>query len=130
MNTRRSFIKTISTGTALSAFALSSTGITNALPGAKISPVNKPIRIGIIGAENSHTIGFGKLFNIDKLFPGVEVKYVWGETEEFARAAMDKGQIPNRMEDPMEMLGKIEIANRRPYSGEKLYRHGRNVPFG
>lgn len=68
----------------------------------------KPIRIGIIGAENSHTIGYGKMFNIDKQFPGVEVKYVWGETAEFAKAAAEKGAIPNIVKDPKEMLGKID----------------------
>ena len=68
----------------------------------------KPIRIGIIGAENSHTAGFGKLFNIDKKFPGVELKYVWGETAEFAKSAMEKGNIPNQVKDPKEMLGKID----------------------
>lgn len=68
----------------------------------------KPITIGIIGAENSHTAGFGKLFNIDKAFPGVEVKYVWGETEEFAKKAMEKGSIPNMVKDSKDMLGKID----------------------
>ena len=68
----------------------------------------KPIRIGIIGAENSHTAGFGKLFNVEKKFPGVEVKYVWGESEEFARIAMEKGSIPNMVKDPLEMMGKID----------------------
>jgi len=69
---------------------------------------DKKIRIGIIGAENSHTVGFGKLFNLDKKFPGVEVHYVWGETEEFARNAMEKGGIPNLVKDPSEMMGKID----------------------
>ncbi len=68
----------------------------------------KQIRIGIIGAENSHTAGFGKLFNIDKKFPGVELKYVWGETDRFARAAMEKGNIPYQVKDPEEMLEKID----------------------
>ena len=68
----------------------------------------KKITIGIIGAENSHTAGFGKLFNIDKKFPGAEVKYVWGETDDFAKAAMEKGNIPNLVKYPEEMLGKID----------------------
>lgn len=68
----------------------------------------KPIKIGIIGAENSHTAGFGKLFNVEKKFPGVEVIYVWGETEDFARKAMEEGSIPNMVSDPREMLGKID----------------------
>lgn len=108
MKTRRSFIKTLGAGTTLSALALTATGKTPALFINEGLRVEKPIRIGIIGAENSHTIGYGKLFNIDKKFPGVEVKYVWGETEEFARAAMGKGQIPNMVKDPLEMLGKID----------------------
>ena len=86
------------------------------LPGTKLVSAkrignelqDKPIRIGIIGAENSHTRGYGKLFNIDKKFPGVEVVYVWGETEEFARDAMERGGIPNMVKDPVEMLGKID----------------------
>lgn len=68
----------------------------------------KPLRIGIIGAENSHTIGFGRMFNTDKKFPEAEVKYVWGETEEFARNAADKGNIPHIVKNPLEMLGKID----------------------
>lgn len=69
---------------------------------------DKKIVIGIIGAENSHTKGFGKLFNIDQAFPGVSVDYVWGETDAFARDAMKAGQIPNQVHDPEEMLGKID----------------------
>ena len=67
-----------------------------------------PLRIGIIGAENSHTIGFGRMFNIDKKFPAAEVKYVWGESDEFARNAATKGNIPNIVKDPKEMLGEID----------------------
>jgi predicted dehydrogenase len=102
MNTRRNFIKTTGTGLAVAA----------TVPGI-FSPVfanaaEKQIRIGIIGAENSHTAGFGKLFNIDKKFPGAEVKYVWGETDAFAKSAMVKGSIPNQVSDPLEMMGKID----------------------
>lgn len=66
------------------------------------------LKIGIIGAENSHTAAFGKMFNIDKKFPGAEVKYVWGETDTFAKNAMEKGGIPNQVKDPLEMMGKID----------------------
>lgn len=67
----------------------------------------KEITIGIIGAENSHTAGYGKLFNIEKKFPGLEVKYVWGETDDFAAKAMKAGNIPIQVKDTQEMLGKI-----------------------
>ena len=36
------------------------------------------------------------------------VEYVWGETEEFARNAMEKGNIPNMVSNPNDMLGKID----------------------
>lgn len=67
----------------------------------------KALQIGIIGAENSHTIGFGRMFNTDKKFPAAEVKYVWGETDAFAKNAAEKGNIPHIVKDPKEMLGKI-----------------------
>lgn len=103
MNSRRNFIKTTGKGIALTAVA---PGIIT--QSAFSAPPEKNIRIGIIGAENSHTIGFGKMFNTDKKFPGMEVKYVWGETNEFAKNAMEKGNIPNQVKDPNEMLGKID----------------------
>lgn len=106
MTERRTFIKTAGAA-AFSAFA-TPTLIHAAGSVLSGSSIEKPLRIGIIGAENSHTIGFGKLFNIDKKFPGVELKYVWGETDEFARNASEKGQIPNIVKDPSEMLGKID----------------------
>ncbi|MEX2232599.1 MAG: Gfo/Idh/MocA family oxidoreductase [Cyclobacteriaceae bacterium] len=104
MDSRRSFIKKIGGSAALAPLGLS----TSVFSLARTDEQAKPIRIGIIGAENSHTIGYGKMFNIDKKFPGVEVKYVWGETEEFAINAMEKGGIPVMVKDPAEMLGKID----------------------
>lgn len=103
MNSRRHFIKTTGKGVALAAVA---PGIITRK--AFADQGQKNIRIGIIGAENSHTIGFGRMFNTDKKFPGMEVKYVWGETEAFAQNAMEKGNIPNMVKEPIEMLGKID----------------------
>lgn len=107
MDTRRSFIQKAGKGAAFSSIVLSlpSKSVAGSLSN---SILDKEIKIGIIGAENSHTRGFGKLFNIDKKFPGVEVKYVWGETEAFAKDAMERGGIPNMVKDPKEMLGKID----------------------
>jgi len=100
MQSRRNFIKTTSVGL----------GVTAAVPTVLASRYSeeKKVIIGIIGAENSHTAGFGKLFNIDKKFPGVEVKYVWGETDEFAKRTMERGKIPKQVKDPAEMMGKID----------------------
>jgi len=107
MNTRRSFIKTISTGAAISAVTVSASSFASAMvadPDNKL----KPIRVGIIGAENSHSTNFGKMFNIEKKFPGVEITHIWGETDEFARKTAEAGKIPNIVKDPKEMLGKID----------------------
>jgi hypothetical protein len=112
-NSRRSFVKKMAKGVAFTTVALSSSSTVKSNPAPSSSEDErsagqKSIRIGIIGAENSHTIGYGTLFNINKKFPGVEVLYVWGETEEFARAAQEKGKIPIIVKDPKEMLGKID----------------------
>lgn len=106
MESRREFIKKAGKGAAVSTLAFSS----SAAFASQLAngPDNKPIRIGIIGAENSHTIGYGRMFNTEKKFPGVEVLYVWGETDEFAKKAKEKGNIPNIVKDPKEMLGKID----------------------
>ncbi|HET8735971.1 MAG TPA: Gfo/Idh/MocA family oxidoreductase [Pricia sp.] len=108
MNPRRRFIEKMGKGAAFSTLAL-------AMPfdssSQWILPKNrdsKTFAIGIIGAENSHTAGFGKLFNVEKAFPGMEVKYVWGETDAFAKKAMKAGSIPNQVDDPNDMLGKID----------------------
>ena len=102
MNTRRNFIKTTGKGVVLAAT------IPGIVSHTFANSAEKPLHIGIIGAENSHTAGFGKLFNIDKKFPGAEVKYVWGETDAFAKSAMEKGAIPNQVSEPSEMMGKID----------------------
>jgi predicted dehydrogenase len=108
MDSRRSFVIKLGKGAVLSSFALSSVS-EYASRLALIGPNNKKlIRIGIIGAENSHSIEYGKIFNIQKKFPGVEVRCIWGETEEFARNAMKEGNIPEHVNDPNEMMGKID----------------------
>ncbi len=99
MQTRREFIEKTVQGAAV----LAAASVTSPLMADE-----KKIRIGIIGAENSHTIGFGRIFNEKKQFPGCEVKYVWGETDAFAKRAAEKGSIPNIVKDPAEMMGKID----------------------
>ncbi|MCK4855529.1 MAG: Gfo/Idh/MocA family oxidoreductase [Bacteroidales bacterium] len=108
MESRRSFLKKTGKSALLTSMVMASS---SAYPFSLIPKRGKrgsDMRIGIIGAENSHTIGFGKMFNTDNKFPGIEVKYVWGETEEFARKAMEKGNIPNMVSNPSDMLGKID----------------------
>lgn len=107
MESRRKFLKQAGMGFALSTMPFS---VNKLYPGNFQSneDTGKSLVIGIIGAENSHTIGFGKMFNINKDFPGVELRYVWGETEEFAKRASENGAIPHIVKDPKDMLGKID----------------------
>lgn len=66
------------------------------------------MKIGIIGAENSHSAAIAKTLNVEKKIPGVCVDSIWGETEEFARVAAEKGAIPHIVKRPTDMLGKID----------------------
>jgi len=66
------------------------------------------MRIGIIGAENSHTVAIATTINVDKKIPGCSVDYVWGETDAFAKDAAKRGQIPNIVSRPRQMLGKVD----------------------
>lgn len=110
MKSRRDFMKNIGKGT-LATLIVSSVKSSHSF-GENISEQNetknKRIRIGIIGAENSHTAGYAEIFNIKNQFPGVEVTYIWGETDELAQKRAKDGKIPNIVKDPNEMLGKID----------------------
>jgi hypothetical protein len=66
------------------------------------------MKIGIIGAENSHSIEISKNININKCVKGFTVDYIWGETDEFARKTAQEGNIPNIVKKPQDMLGKID----------------------
>ena len=64
--------------------------------------------IGIIGAENSHTVAIATEINVERNFDGYSVTHVWGETDSLAREASQKGQIPNIVADPAEMRGSVD----------------------
>ena len=68
------------------------------------------IRIGIVGAENSHTVAIAKTLNIDKKVPGCRIVSVWGETARFAREAAERGQIPEIVKNPRDMIGQVDAA--------------------
>lgn len=108
MESRRSFLKKTGKSALFTSMVLASSSAYPLSMIPKRKNKDSDMIIGIIGAENSHTIGYGKMFNTDKKFPGMEVKYVWGETDEFARNAAAKGNIPIIVSDPGEMMGKID----------------------
>ena len=116
MPQRRQFIRDLSTG-ALSTLALAAVGRAQSTLAPPDTGTAKKVRVGIIGAENSHTVNFGRLFNGDKKFPGVEVVALWGETDEFAKNAAEKGLIPKIVKRQEELLGQIDaliIDHRHP----------------
>ena len=111
MKTRRQFMQELSQNLAGAALMTSTAQTASASEWLRHDPkqeVPKKIRIGIIGAENSHTVTYGQMFNRDRKFPGCEVVGVWGETAEFAKQAAEKGQIPWIVKEPGEFMGKID----------------------
>lgn len=66
------------------------------------------LKIGMVGAENSHTAAIAKVLNIDTKVRGARATHVWGETKAYARAAADKGQIPTIVARPEEMIGEVD----------------------
>jgi len=66
------------------------------------------MRIGIVGAENSHCAHIAKALNADKALPGCEVTHVWGETAEFAKKAAEEGSIPNIVDEYTKMIGSVD----------------------
>ncbi len=66
--------------------------------------------IGIIGAENSHTVAIAKTINIDRLVSGFRVTHVWGETPDDAKDAQARGLIPNIVEEPEDLIGQVDAA--------------------
>ena len=66
--------------------------------------------IGIIGAENSHTVAIAKTINIDRLVSGFSVTHVWGETPDDAKDAQERGLIPNIVQEPEDLIGEVDAA--------------------
>lgn len=66
--------------------------------------------IGIVGAENSHTVAIARTLNIQKLVRGFRVTHVWGETTRAAKDAQERGEIPNIVKDPKDLIGQVDAA--------------------
>lgn len=74
------------------------------------------LRIGIVGAENSHCAAIARLCNVEKKV-NARVVSVWGETRKFAKAAAEKGEIPEIVRDWRDMAEHIDgvmIDHRHP----------------
>lgn len=66
------------------------------------------MKIGIVGAENSHTLAVAKTLNIDKACGADRVAILWGETKALAQKAACEGQIPEIVKKPEDMIGRID----------------------
>lgn len=117
---RRSFIRKLGCGALFQSFffpaASFSFPVPNVSSGPTMNPSLKPLRLGIVGGSvSAHTFDYGKLFNIDKKFPGVELLYAWADTDDFAKDVRERAQIPNIVKDPEQMIDKIDalIINHR-----------------
>ena len=73
-------------------------------------------KLGIVGAENSHSYQIAKLCNIKKAVP-IRVPVIWGETAKFAKYSAEVGEIPAIVKDWRDMLGQVDgvmIDHRHP----------------
>lgn len=64
-------------------------------------------KLGIIGAENSHSHSIGKICNLDRKVP-LRATHIWGETRDAAQDSAAKADIPNIVDDWREMLGCVD----------------------
>ncbi len=78
------------------------------------------IRIGIVGSDNSHAIQFSKLCNREDTpgyIKGAEVVALFGFDDARNREVAEEGKIPEIVDDPKEMLGKVDAVM-------VVFRHG------
>jgi len=71
------------------------------------------IRIGILGTDNSHSIGFSRFFNVageKHHISGAKVVAVYGEDRKRTEEVAEKGQIARIVKRPKDMIGMIDAA--------------------
>ncbi|PCJ62849.1 MAG: hypothetical protein COA79_01615 [Planctomycetota bacterium] len=66
------------------------------------------MKIGIIGAESSHSHSYCKTINIDNLFPDFEISHIWGETKDLAENCSKKFNVPTIATNQEDMIGEID----------------------
>jgi predicted dehydrogenase len=66
------------------------------------------MKVGIIGAENSHAAAVAKLINVERGVKGAQVTHIWGEKDEYAQKTAETGKIPNIVKRPIDMLGEVD----------------------
>ena len=86
------------------------------------------MRIGIVGSDNSHALGFCKETNIDQRFgPDVAVVAICGGDYQQASDVAGAGSVPEVLHAPEEMIGKVDAVIVVDRHGGKHLEHAR--PF-
>jgi predicted dehydrogenase len=67
----------------------------------------QPVRLGIIGSENSHALRIAEMCNVAEHVP-MRVTHLWGEAPESRDSTARKGKIPNVLEDWRAMEGQVD----------------------
>jgi predicted dehydrogenase len=71
------------------------------------------IRIGILGTDNSHSIGYSQFFNDPKgkdYIPGAKVVALYGDNEKRNMEVAEKGKVPTIVKKPTDLIGMIDAA--------------------
>jgi predicted dehydrogenase len=66
------------------------------------------INIGIVGAENSHTVAIARVVNREAKVRGARVTHVWGERAVYAQRAASEGDIPHIVREPIDLIGAVD----------------------
>lgn len=88
------------------------------------------IRIGILGTDNSHSIGFSRIFNVKDekpRIPGARVVAVFGLDEARTREVAEKGCIPTIVDDPRDMVGMVDAAIVDFRRGSQHYEYSKHL---
>ena len=68
------------------------------------------LKIGIVGAENSHAAAIARVLNVERRIAGVRVTHLWGEKRRLARQVAAAGRIPHTVEKPEDLIGCVDAA--------------------
>lgn len=83
----------------------------------------RPLRIGIVGTDNSHVEQVILLLNVEHRLPGVRVVAICSEDSERAAELADLGSVPLTVRSPAEMLGAIDAGIVADRHGDLHARH-------
>jgi len=71
------------------------------------------VRIGILGTDNSHSIGYSQFFNNKQgkdYIPGAKVVAIYGLEDKRNKEVAEKGMVPTIVRRPTDMIGMIDGA--------------------